>query len=63
MEKATTAYGKSVQADLMKSIDGLLSRDGWMDRCLNALSIETPKAKAWEQVRAFQSMTEKVAGG
>jgi hypothetical protein len=47
----------------MKSIDGLLSRDGWMDRCLNALSIETPKAKAWEQVRAFQSMTEKVAGG
>lgn len=55
MEKAKGAYGESVAVDLGKAIDRLLTRQGWMERCMQALSINIPKAVIWDKVKNLQS--------
>ncbi len=56
MEKAEKAYGHSIRKDLNKAIDRMQSEDGWMERCMHALSIEIPKALLWQRVRAVRSL-------
>ncbi len=56
MEKAEKAYGFSIRQDLNKAIDRMQSEDGWMERCMHALSIEIPKALLWQRVRAVRSL-------
>jgi hypothetical protein len=52
MAKAEEAYGLSIRKDLNKAIDRMQTEDGWMERCIQALSIEIPKALLWQRVRA-----------
>ncbi|MFT4196005.1 nucleotidyl transferase AbiEii/AbiGii toxin family protein [Ottowia sp.] len=52
--KAEEAYGPSVGRDLGKAIDRLQSRDGWMDRCMQAMGMQLPKAVLWQKVRALR---------
>jgi len=52
MVKAENAYGHSIRKDLNKAIDRMQTEDGWMERCMQALSIEIPKALLWQRVRA-----------
>ena len=37
LSKAEGAYGESVQKDLIESLERLLGRDGWLERCRQAL--------------------------
>lgn len=53
--KAEVAYGKAVRTDLGKAIDRLLTRQGWMERCMQALSIHIPKVVIWDKVKRFES--------
>ncbi|MCP4045920.1 MAG: nucleotidyl transferase AbiEii/AbiGii toxin family protein [Gammaproteobacteria bacterium] len=53
--KAEVAYGHSIRRDLNKAIDRMQTEDGWMERCIHALSIEIPKALLWQKVRALRS--------
>lgn len=53
--KAEKPYGFSIRQDLNKAIDRMQSEDGWMERCMHALSIEMPKALLWQKVRAVKS--------
>lgn len=55
MVKAEKAYGRSISQDLNKAIDRMQTEDGWMERCMHALSIEIPKALLWQKVRAVRS--------
>ncbi|MBP8141272.1 MAG: nucleotidyl transferase AbiEii/AbiGii toxin family protein [Acidovorax sp.] len=52
--KATEAYGKSVARDLGKAIDRLQTRTGWLERCMQAMSMPMPKAALWQKVRALR---------
>lgn len=52
--KAEKAYGHSIRQDLNKAIDRMQSEDGWMERCMQALSIEIPKAVLWQKIRAVK---------
>ena len=50
LSKAEGAYGESVQKDLIQSLERLLGRDGWLERCREALKIEEPKAVLWQKL-------------
>lgn len=44
LQKAEVAYGTSIKSDLEKSIDRVLNKAGWLDRCIDAMAISVPKA-------------------
>jgi len=44
LQKAEVAYGVSIKNDLEKSIDLVLNKPGWLDRCIDAMAISVPKA-------------------
>lgn len=53
-DKAQAAYGDSIEADLAKAVDHLLSREGRLDRCMAALRISAPKALLWQRIKALR---------
>ncbi|MBB3048814.1 hypothetical protein FHR99_003088 [Litorivivens lipolytica] len=52
--KASAAYGQSIEKDLNKAIDKMVDRSGWLDRCMNALSVSAPKALVLERIKALR---------
>ena len=54
MDKAGQAYGASIQRDLIKAVDHLQTRAGWLERCMTAMSMTTPKAVIWQHVKALK---------
>ena len=54
LAKATEAYGPSVARDLGKAIDRLHNRTGWLERCMQAMAMQLPKAVLWQKVRALR---------
>ncbi len=58
LEKAENAYGESIRRDLDKAIERIKSRSNWLERCMEALSMDLPKAVLWERFRALQRRLE-----
>lgn len=54
LAKAAEAYGPSVARDLGKAIDRLQNRAGWLERCMQAMAMQLPKAVLWQKVRALR---------
>jgi len=52
---AEDAYGLAIRRDLQKALDALRRREGWLDRCLYALAIATPKALVWKKLRRLRT--------
>lgn len=52
--KAEAAYGASIRRDLRAAIKAVTSREGWLDRCMQALSIQLPKAVLWQRIRRLE---------
>jgi hypothetical protein len=52
--KAQEAYGDAIQRDLEKALLRLQKRQGWLERCMLALSMAAPKALAWQRLRALR---------
>ena len=51
--KASVAYGESVARDLNKAISRMLTRQGWLERCMQSLSITIPKAVIWDRIQSL----------
>jgi hypothetical protein len=52
IDKATDAYGESIQRDLSKAIFALSKRKGRLEECMTALKMEkVPKALLWKLIR------------
>ena len=49
--KAEAAYGPAIRVDLEKAIHLLQQRQGWLERCMQAMAITLPKALVWQRVR------------
>lgn len=49
--KASAAYGDSVVRDLGKAVNRMLTRQGWLERCMQSLSITIPKAIIWNRIQ------------
>lgn len=54
VEKAETAYGEAIRQDLGKAIQSLQDRHGRLERCIEAMAINLPKALVWKKLRALR---------
>jgi hypothetical protein len=54
ISKAQIAYGNAIVRDINKAIEKLLARNDWLDRCILAMNIETPKALIWKNLQHLQ---------
>lgn len=52
--KAEGAYGHAILQDLDKALQRLQSRHDWLERCMQAMAIDLPKALVWERLRALR---------
>jgi len=52
--KAQAAYGIAIRQDLDKALLRLQTRQGWLERCMQALSMVEPKAVVWQRLRALR---------
>jgi Nucleotidyl transferase AbiEii toxin, Type IV TA system len=55
--KAEGAYGTAIQRDLNKAISKLNEREGWLERCMQAMAMRIPKAQLWQQIRKLQRVS------
>lgn len=54
VRKAQTAYGNAILRDLAGAIERMETRDGWMERCMDAMAMDVPKAVLWKHIRALK---------
>lgn len=52
--KAQGAYGNAIRQDLEKALFRLQTRQGWLERCMQALAMHEPKALVWQRLRALR---------
>ncbi|MFZ7096650.1 nucleotidyl transferase AbiEii/AbiGii toxin family protein [Luteimonas dalianensis] len=52
--KSKTAYGEDVRRDLVRSLDRLRTREGWLDRCMQSMAMTIPKAVVWQRLRNLE---------
>jgi hypothetical protein len=48
--KAEMAYGASILRDLEKAIVRMTERRDWLERCMQAMTIQVPKALLWKNI-------------
>lgn len=61
--KAEGAYGGAILRDLQKALQGFQDRHGWLERCMQAMSINLPKALVWKKLRALRACLPKETSG
>lgn len=52
--KAETAYGQAIREDLGKAIQHLQDRHDRLERCMQAMAMNLPKALVWKNIRALR---------
>ena len=53
MLKAETAYGRSVREDLAAALGKVQSQKAWLERCMQVMAVQGPKALVWQRIRAL----------
>lgn len=56
LDKATEAYGPAIARDLAKAIDRIQNRQGWLERCMQAMAMNVPKAVIWKKIRNLKQV-------
>lgn len=54
VSKAQQAYGNAVLRDLARAIERMKTRDGWLERCMQAMAFNVPRAVVWQRLRALE---------
>lgn len=52
--KAEAAYGHSIHRDLGRAIQRLQQRDNWLERCMEVMAMDIPKAQLWGRLRSLR---------
>ena len=52
--KAQGAYGDAIARDLERAIERLQNRPNWLERCMQVMAINLPKAVLWSIIRALR---------
>lgn len=52
--KAETAYGSAIRQDMDKAINRMQNREGWLERCMQTMAMDLPKAVVWQQLRKLR---------
>lgn len=56
LDKATEAYGPAISRDLAKAIDRIQNRQGWLERCMQVMAMNVPKAVIWQKIRDLKQV-------
>ncbi|GAA6142739.1 nucleotidyl transferase AbiEii/AbiGii toxin family protein [Hydrogenophaga sp. 5NK40-0174] len=56
LAKAEQAYGASVARDLAKAIARIQDRHGWLERCMQVMSMTLPQAVVWQKIRSLRRL-------
>jgi hypothetical protein len=56
VSKAQGAYGNTILLDLAKAIDRVEKRSGWLERCMEAMAMDIPKAVLWNYIRRLKKI-------
>ena len=56
VRKAQGAYGNAILQDLAKAIDRVEDRSGWLERCMQAMAMDIPKAVLWKYIRRLKKI-------
>ena len=54
--KAQEAYGSAILQDLAKAVDRVKNRSGWLERCMEAMAMDIPKAVLWKDIRRLKKI-------
>jgi len=54
ISKAELAYGNAITRDLNKAIEKLTTQNDWLDRCILAMGIDTPKVLIWKNLQRLK---------
>lgn len=54
--KAQGAHGEAILDDLAKAIDRVENRNGWLERCMQAMAMDMPKAVLWKHIRGLKKI-------
>jgi hypothetical protein len=54
ISKAQIVYGNAITRDLNKAIDKLTTQNDWLDRCILAMGIDTPKVLIWKNLQRLK---------
>lgn len=52
--KAEGAYGRAILQDLDRALHRLQNQHGWLERCMQAMAMNLPKAVVWQKLRALR---------
>lgn len=52
--KAEAIYRQAIRQDLERAINRLQDRGGWLERCMQVMAMEMPKAAVWQQLRKLR---------
>ena len=52
--KAQEAYGTAIARDLERAIERLQNRPDWLERCMQLMAMNLPKAVLWSKIRALR---------
>jgi len=56
VSKAQEAYGNAILDDLAKAIDRVENRSEWLERCMEAMAMNMPKAVLWKHIRRLKKV-------
>lgn len=56
LAKAESAYGQAIRRDLNTAIERMHQRHGWLERCMQAMTIDIPPAQLWQRIRALKRL-------
>lgn len=54
LEKASEAYGAAISRDLGKAIDRMENKPEWLERCMQAMAMNMPRAVLWKKIRTLR---------
>ena len=60
LAKAKSADGQAIRRDLNTAIERMHQRHGWLERCMQAMAMQMPKAVLWQKGRALRRVVPKV---
>ena len=56
LAKAKSADGQAIRRDLNTAIKRMHQRHGWLERCMQAMTIDIPQAQLWQRIRTLKRL-------
>ena len=54
LTKAEGAYGEAIQRDLVRAIEAMRRRTGWLERCIQMMDVRTTPSELWQRIRQLR---------